>query len=132
MTSRGLGIMAKAPLAGVVKTRLMPPLDGEQAALLYSAFLRDTILLGLSVPECRISVVHPPAADMSGLQSLLPQGVELVQQSGSGLGEALHGAFEHMWSRGAGAAVLIGSDSPTLPATILDDAFSTLECCECD
>jgi glycosyltransferase A (GT-A) superfamily protein (DUF2064 family) len=38
-----LAVMAKAPKAGHVKTRLSPPLDSHQAAALNIAFLRDTI-----------------------------------------------------------------------------------------
>jgi uncharacterized protein len=37
-----LGIMTKAPQAGRVKTRLVPPLTPEQAAELNKCFLRDT------------------------------------------------------------------------------------------
>ena len=38
-----LAVMAKAPKAGHVKTRLSPPLDSQQAAALNIAFLRDTL-----------------------------------------------------------------------------------------
>jgi len=36
-----LGVMAKAPLAGEVKTRLVPPLTEQEAAELNVCFLRD-------------------------------------------------------------------------------------------
>ncbi|MDQ3547777.1 MAG: TIGR04282 family arsenosugar biosynthesis glycosyltransferase [Chloroflexota bacterium] len=132
MQSRGLGIMGKAPVAGAVKTRLTPPLDGQQAALLYQAFLRDVLMVGLAVPECCVSLVYPPTTDESGLRSLLPPGVSLVPQHGAGLGEGLLGAFRQLWSRGASAVVLIGSDSPTLPLSLLVGAFMTMERGECD
>ena len=38
-----LAIMAKAPVAGSVKTRLVPPLTHEQAADLYRALLLDQL-----------------------------------------------------------------------------------------
>ena len=44
-TARGvcaLGVMTKAPQAGRVKTRLVPPLTPEEAAELNKCFLRDT------------------------------------------------------------------------------------------
>ena len=41
-----LGIMTKAPQAGKVKTRLIPPLTAEEAAELNICFLRD---LGRSI-----------------------------------------------------------------------------------
>src|SRR5271155_5092107 len=37
-----LAVMAKAPRPGTVKTRLSPPLTGEQAAAINVCFLRDT------------------------------------------------------------------------------------------
>ena len=40
--SCAVGVMAKAPQAGRSKTRLCPPLTGEQAAAMSAAFLRDT------------------------------------------------------------------------------------------
>lgn len=132
MQSRALGIMGKAPVAGTVKTRLTPPLDGQQAALLYQAFMRDALLVGLSVPECCVSLVYPPTTDEAGLRSLLPPGVSLVPQHGTGLGAGLHGAFHQLWSSGADVVVLIGSDSPTLPVSLIVDAFTALERGECD
>src|SRR5215831_10437956 len=38
-----LAVMTKAPRAGRVKTRLVPPLTAEEAAELNRCFLRDTI-----------------------------------------------------------------------------------------
>ena len=40
--SCALAVMTKAPRAGYVKTRLIPPLTPEQAAQLNICFLRDT------------------------------------------------------------------------------------------
>src|SRR4029453_12228202 len=43
-----LAVMTKAPQAGRVKTRLVPPLTGEEAAELNKCFLRDTAAAILS------------------------------------------------------------------------------------
>src|SRR3954465_8282905 len=43
-----LGVMTKAPKAGRVKTRLVPPLSAEEAAELNKCFLRDTAMTILS------------------------------------------------------------------------------------
>jgi uncharacterized protein len=40
-----LAVMAKAPRAGEVKTRLLGALSPEEAKLLYVAFLSDTFAL---------------------------------------------------------------------------------------
>ena len=42
---RALIIVSKKPQAGRTKTRLSPPLTGQQAAELYHCFLLDTLAL---------------------------------------------------------------------------------------
>src|SRR5205814_8348477 len=44
-----LAVMSKAPQAGRVKTRLVPPLTPEEAAELNKCFLRDTAAATSSV-----------------------------------------------------------------------------------
>src|SRR6266550_1617838 len=44
-----LGLMTKAPRAGNVKTRLVPPLTNEEAAQLNRCFLQDT---GAEISAC--------------------------------------------------------------------------------
>lgn len=119
--------MAKVPAAGQVKTRLSPPLTPEQAALLYTAFLRDAMLLGLNVPKCAVSVVLPEGSDDRRLRELAPAGVSFVQQPGNGLGEGLRGAIQMLLDCGAQSVALIGSDSPTLPVEYIEQAFDLLE-----
>ncbi|CAN5694465.1 hypothetical protein BH24CHL1_BH24CHL1_16380 [soil metagenome] len=124
---RALGIMGKVPEVGQVKTRLSPPLTPEHAALLYTAFLRDAMLLGLSVPQCNVSVVLPEGNDERQLHDLAPAGFSFVQQPGNGLGEGLRGAIRLLLGHGAGSVALIGSDSPTLPEEYIEQAFDLLE-----
>jgi rSAM/selenodomain-associated transferase 1 len=127
MQRRALGIMGKVPTAGQVKTRLSPPLTLEHTALLYSAFLRDVMLLGLNVPRCDVSVVLPEGSDERQLHDLAPAGVSFVQQPGNGLGAGLRGAIQLLLAGGARSVALIGSDSPTLPSSHIERAFELLE-----
>lgn len=127
MQPRALGIMGKVPTVGQVKTRLSPPLMPEHAALLYTAFLRDAMVLGLNVPQCHVSVVLPGGNDERQLQDLAPAGVSFVQQPGNGLGDGLRGAIQLLLGQGAESVALIGSDSPTLPAEYIERAFDLLE-----
>jgi rSAM/selenodomain-associated transferase 1 len=125
--TRALGIMGKAPEPGRVKTRLIPPLDAEQATLLYRAFLRDAMLTGLMVEACSVSVIYPPSCQLALLDPLLPAGVSRIEQAGNGLGEGLQSAFQALWQAGARVVVLVGSDSPALPVGYIEEAFVTLE-----
>jgi hypothetical protein len=65
----GLAVMAKAPKAGRVKTRLSPPLTAEQAAGLNVCFLRDTL-------ESLADVVGAGEQPAAGLISYTPVGDE--------------------------------------------------------
>ena len=123
---RALIVVGKAPEAGLTKTRLVPPLTAHEAAELYRAFLLDAIDLALRVGSERLSVVHPRGA-APGLNQLLPPVVHLLEQPGHGLGDALTFAFERHFQSGFERVVLIGSDNPTLPAELVEQAFAALE-----
>jgi rSAM/selenodomain-associated transferase 1 len=123
---RALIVVGKAPQAGNTKTRLVPPLSAEQAASLYRGFLLDAVHLGLSLKWERVTVVHPRGA-AAILQTLLPSEVSLLEQRGSGLGEALAFAFQRHFCQGFDRVVLIGSDNPTLPAEPICEALAALD-----
>src|SRR5436189_4722569 len=82
-----LAVMTKAPQAGRVKTRLVPPLTPEEAAELNKCFLRDTVAAISSIctrrpmgdagkaPESRTS--HNKAATVAcGVAVYTPVGAE--------------------------------------------------------
>jgi len=62
-----LGVMAKAPIAGEVKTRLVPPLTEQEAAELSVCFLRDMAANIASVSETEAAsglvVYTPPGSE---------------------------------------------------------------------
>jgi rSAM/selenodomain-associated transferase 1 len=125
---RALVLVGKAPTAGAAKTRLSPPLSLEQAARLYSGFLRDTATMALGVSCERVSLIYPPAPGAEQeLAALLPPGVRLHAQLGSGLGAALADAFRGHLAEGFERVVAIGSDNPTLPPEIVQAAFAGLD-----
>ncbi|SRR6266511_3175663 len=124
---RALVIVAKAPRPGRAKTRLVPPLSPAEAAALSGAFLLDTIETGLSLAWERISLIHPAGQDDAArLSAFVPSAVTLCAQHGAGLGDALRGAFADHFAQGFERVVLIDSDSPTLPARLLDAACAGL------
>ncbi len=127
MMNRVIVVMGKAPEPGAVKTRLIPPLDPEQAAQLYGAFLRDTLLTALAVRDAQVILVHPPTNDLSLLDPIVPLGVTRVEDFGTDLGDSMNWAFQYCFDRDALHVVLIGSDLPTLPEEILETAFDRLE-----
>ena len=86
-----LGVFAKEPVAGQVKTRLSPPLQPEQAALLYRTALDET-LKRFSDQSFELVIFYAGAEDyFSRNYPLLPR----QPQSGNDLGERLANAGEH-------------------------------------
>src|SRR5882762_9471647 len=89
-TKCALGLMAKAPLAGAVKTRLVPPLTPEEAAELNLCFLRDmTANVGTVADADSASglVVYTPVGAEAAFDGVLPQGFKLFAQRGESLGD---------------------------------------------
>lgn len=121
--------MIKAPRVGAVKTRLVPPLNPEEAAALSICFLRDVtanIAELTSQDGVHGFAAYTPVGEESAFDGLLPSGFQLLPQRGAHLGERLLHAFEDFLEAGYGTVCLVNSDSPTLPTPILQDAVRAL------
>jgi rSAM/selenodomain-associated transferase 1 len=131
-----LAVMAKAPRAGKVKTRLAPALGFEGSAAINVCFLRDTTLNIAEISEeLRDAetgakavglICYTPVGDEVAFDGLLPEGFALIAQRGDAFGERLLAAAEDILSCGYGAVCLIDSDSPTLPGVALRQAVEEL------
>jgi uncharacterized protein len=122
-----LALMTKAPRAGEVKTRLVPPLTNEEAAHLNKCFLQDTSAAisvccsgltasNLSRPIVYGIAVYTPVGGESDYADILPADFSLLPQRGENFGERLYFAAEDLFKCGFDAVCLIDSDSPTIPA----------------
>jgi uncharacterized protein len=128
----GIAVMAKASAPGRAKTRLVPPLDYDDAAALNTAFLHDVfdnILLAASraAPDATIAAYAaygPPGSD-DFFRGRFP-GVDLIPAWFSNFGACLLHAIEQMLARGHTAAVVLNADSPTLPTALLNDTAAAL------
>jgi rSAM/selenodomain-associated transferase 1 len=119
-------VVAKKPAAGETKTRLCPPLTSAQAAELYECFLRDTLETMRAVPAVRRLIGYFPEEAGEYFQQLAPD-MEWAVQRGNSLGERLDHLLSSALAGGAGKAVVMDSDSPTLPADYLARAFAELD-----
>jgi rSAM/selenodomain-associated transferase 1 len=118
-------VVAKKPAPGQTKTRLCPPLDSKQAADLYECFLCDTLAIMRGVPDVIPKIGYLPQDAHNYFRNLAPD-MDLVQQRGESLGERLDNLLTDVLRNGADKAVVINSDSPTLPSAYLAQAFEQL------
>jgi rSAM/selenodomain-associated transferase 1 len=130
--NRALIVVAKEPQAGRTKTRLSPPLSGEQAADLYRCFLLDTLELMLRIEGAQPILAYTPDEAEAFFRDFAPSGFVFTPQVGTGLGERLDHVLAQCLRDGYDQAVVMDSDSPSLPAAFLKQAFQTLDDPETD
>lgn len=120
---RGVGIFAKEPRPGQVKTRLCPPLSSAEAAELYRVSLEETVQRLAAGPFAPV-LFYDGEADY--FQRGFP-GFSLFPQGEGDLGARMQRALQILLQAGCRGAVLVGSDSPDLPLELLDEAFAALD-----
>lgn len=123
--------MAKQPLPGHTKTRLCPPLSPADAAALYECFLRDVLDTVRLTRHVTPFIAFAPPQAVGFFRQLAPD-FDLIPQEGDTLNERLASALRQAGERGYEQVVAINSDSPTLPAAYLTQAFAELEKPEAD
>src|SRR5438105_1183094 len=137
--SCALAVMTKAPRAGEVKTRLVPPLTHDEAAQLNSSFLRDiagaiSAAIGETARSCSQHPVDGAAGSQAAIQrmasgvgvytprgaeaayeNILPEEFFLIAQRGHNFGDRLIFAAEDLFKGGFASVCLINADSSTVP-----------------
>ncbi len=121
-----LVVMAKAPRAGRVKPRLAPPLSPDAAATLANALLTDTIRLAVTLSGIRVTLVCAHG-EAPLLRPIVPDGVQVVEQHGSGLAAALASTFDRFLRAGYQKVIAFNSDSPHIARETIADAFAALD-----
>ena len=118
-------VVAKQLAPGQTKTRLCSSLTSFQAAELYECFLRDTLDAMREVPGVEPVIGYLPDDAQDYFHQLAPD-MSLIRQRGSSLGERLDDLLKQALNGGSQKAVVMDSDSPTLPADYLSMAFEQL------
>ena len=125
-SSRTLVVMAKAPRPGMVKTRLAQSLPVEAVTELYRCLLDDTMALARSLGSCG-GCHHVPCF---GCRRTSAVGGQMGWVSWRRREKALRQASPrclHISQRlASGASIAFNSDSPHLPASVLESAFEAL------
>ena len=117
-------VIAKAPLPGFAKTRLIPDLGPEGAAGVAAAALADTLwAVAETAAARRVLVLDGEADGADWLPAVDGRGFEVIPQREGGLSRRLAGAFA---DSGAAPALLVGMDTPQITASLLESAIARL------
>jgi rSAM/selenodomain-associated transferase 1 len=126
MTTRVLGLFAKWPEPGRVKTRLAAATSPAWAADVALAFLRDVTDRLSAVHARRVLAFAPPDAGPL-FAGVVRDRFTLVPQADGDLGRRLSSFIEGQLAAGAESVVIVGTDSPTLPVAHVEEAFALLQ-----
>jgi len=133
--SCGIAFMAKASAPGRAKTRLVPPLTFDEAAALNTAFLQDVaenlVLAGQQTgPTGAAAIVgyaaYGPPGSSDFFRGILPGSIGLIEAWLPNFGDCLFRTVGDILRRGHASAVVLNSDSPTLPTAFLVETAEVL------
>lgn len=127
-----LVIFAKAPIPGQVKTRLCPPLTPDEAATLHGSFVLDMLertklaVATLHLP-CQRYLACTPSSELVFFKIMEErQSVRLLDQVGKDLGQRMNRVSADLFAKGYKQVIIVGSDVPTLPLKVYQEAFALL------
>ncbi|KAF1083964.1 2-phospho-L-lactate guanylyltransferase [Sporotomaculum syntrophicum] len=126
MGKPALVVMARVPSAEG-KSRLSEVLTPEQREALQWAFLQDTIEKVGQVGGIKGYIAATPPDRINELRPGLGPGVDIIPQPNGDLGQRMLSAISYAHGLGYSPVILIGTDTPLLPAAYLTKAISMLD-----
>ena len=119
-------VFAKAPVAGLAKTRLIAALGAQGAATLAQRLLEHAVVQAVQVLAGAVELCVTPDAHHPALLALSRQhGIALTAQGDGDLGDRMHRAFERVLQTHS-AALVMGTDAPALDSGMLKNALAAL------
>jgi len=119
-------VFSKAPIAGEVKTRMIPKLGAAGASELHHRLLQHTLQMCHQADIATIDLYCSPNTEHPIFQQLQQQyALNLHPQQGENLGQRMYHAMA-MALQTSSRIILIGSDCPWLTAEHLQTAFDAL------
>jgi hypothetical protein len=120
-----LAVLAKAPIPGFAKTRLIPRLGPEGAAELHAILLKRTLRTAMASGFASVELWCAPSREAPFFEALRAGSLELRDQPEGDLGARMLAAFESQLA-GGGPAVLVGTDCPQISSEHLWSARAAL------
>ena len=127
MNSSALIIMAKEPMVGSTKTRLCPPLNLEEAALLYEVLLRDTIEMVSGIKDIALAIALTPPESIEYFKRIAPSKTHFIPIVCANIGECLTISMNRLLDLKYERVLALNSDGPSLPAAIIHQAIQSLD-----
>ncbi|MBY0383282.1 MAG: TIGR04282 family arsenosugar biosynthesis glycosyltransferase [Xanthobacteraceae bacterium] len=129
MGTIAVAIVCKTPAPGKSKTRLSPPLRPEECAEISACFIRDlsrTIGDLASDRDVSAYALYTPVGTEPALRVLLPDNFALIPQVQGDFGERLMAGARDILAAGHDGVILVNSDSPTIPKSLLRKAVDAV------
>jgi rSAM/selenodomain-associated transferase 1 len=117
-----VAILAKAPIPGRVKTRLIPALGADGAAALQARFIARAVDTATSADIGPVTLWATPDQNHPAFQECRAKGLALARQPDADLGARMCAAL----AQAAGPALVIGTDCPALTPAHLRTAAAVL------
>jgi len=122
-TSVTIAILAKAPIPGAVKTRLIPTIGAHAAAVLQERLTEHAIATALAADVGPVTLwCSPDATHSTFLKLVMQQRIILKRQPEGNLGARMLAAT----AAGSGPVLVIGTDCPALTELHLRGAANAL------
>ena len=118
-------LFARDPVLGQVKTRLSPFLDNATILELYTCFLHDSLDKIRQVANADLFVGVAPSNQSGFFTGTSGTDIRLFVKEGKDLGDKMRRALQDRFAEGYDKAVIIGSDSPSLPVTYIERALGS-------
>ena len=122
--ANALAVMAKAPLAGQVKTRLLPVLTELDLVDVVLVLLVDQINQLQELDATDFYLFFAPDEAHLLMTELAPPGFCLLPQQGDDLGARMAAVFAKLFQMGYKNIVLIGGDLPPVPLRYFTEAYA--------
>jgi len=130
--TRRVGIFARLPVPGKVKSRLAAAIGPESAAEAYRWFAEHCFSETSRCPDTSVTLFNSVAEEVEACKGWLasvglPHIQVAAQVESMDLGDRMAAAMASMLADGASKVVIIGTDIPDISTEILSAAFAALD-----
>jgi hypothetical protein len=124
-----IALVCKTPAIGRGKSRLWPLLGQERTAQLSACFIRDVAETLTAMPATlsrQCYALFSPAGTEAELRKLLTPDWELIPREADDVGQVLEKSLKALLQTGHEGAIFMNSDSPSLPAVLIEETINAL------